>query len=144
VRPTLRRGAMWRLVSHLTLNHLSISHGEEGAKALREILSLYDLRDSAQNRDAIEGIVRVHSRPSTARVRIPGHRTALTRGVEITIELDPRRFVGSSAFLFASMLERFLGLYCNVNSFIRLVATGRGREGVLRRWQPRAGDRALV
>ena len=60
------------------------------------------------------------------------------------VELDARRFTGNSVFLFASLLERFLALYCNVNSFTRLVASVRGREGVLRRWQPRVGDRKLV
>ncbi|HVJ66524.1 MAG TPA: type VI secretion system baseplate subunit TssF, partial [Caulifigura sp.] len=32
----------WRLISHLSLNHFSISEGVAGADALREILKLYD------------------------------------------------------------------------------------------------------
>src|SRR5215216_503230 len=45
LRPPLRRGAQWRLVSHLTLNHLSlVESGNDGAPdALQEILFLYDL-----------------------------------------------------------------------------------------------------
>jgi type VI secretion system protein ImpG len=47
-------------------------------------------------------------------------------------------------FLFASVLERFLGLYCGINSFVRTVAAVRGRDEPLRRWDPRAGDREVV
>ena len=45
VRPASRRGAYWRLVSHLNLNHLSLSDPENGLGALKEILRLYDFSD---------------------------------------------------------------------------------------------------
>ncbi len=32
LRPSMRRGVLWPLISHLTLNHLSISGGEEGRR----------------------------------------------------------------------------------------------------------------
>src|SRR5262249_19342465 len=40
VRPPHRRGLQWRLISHLSLNHLSIV--EKGREALQEILRLYN------------------------------------------------------------------------------------------------------
>ena len=135
---------MWRLVSHLSLNHLSVSEGEKGAEALREILSLYNFADSAETRAMIDGVLlRVFSRPATARVLVDG-RSALARGVEITVEFDDQRFAGSSVYLFASVLERFLALYCSLNSFTRLVATIKGRDGVLCRWHARAGEKPLL
>jgi type VI secretion system protein ImpG len=143
VRPPLKKGAMWRLISHLTLNHLSISDGEQGAEALREILKLYDFNDSADTRAMIEGVTRIHSRPVTARILVDG-RSALARGVEISIEFDEQRFSGSGIYLFASVLERFLALYCSVNSFTRLVATVKGRDGILCRWPARAGEKTLL
>ena len=54
LRPPLRERRFWRLVSHLSLGHLSIVGGAEGAAALREVLRLYDLRDSPEARAAIE------------------------------------------------------------------------------------------
>jgi type VI secretion system protein ImpG len=42
------------------------------------------------------------------------------------------------------VLERFLALYCSVNSFTKFVATVKGREGELRRWPPRAGEKVLA
>ena len=142
-RPVLRRGAMWRLISHLSLNHVSLVDSEEGADALREILKLYDFADSAETRSMIDGVLSVSSRRVVGRAGrdVQG---GFCRGVEVTVHFDEQRFAGSGVFLFASVLERFFGLYCSLNSFSRLVATTNKREGALRRWSPRAGETVLL
>lgn len=143
LRPALGHGTLWRLVSHLSLNHLSIAEGEGATDALREILRLYDFRDSAETRATIDGLASVTSKPAVARA--PAARLGgVCRGVEIRLEFDPERYTGGGMFLFASVLERFLGLYCSVNSFSRTVAVVKGKEGELRRWKPRAGDSLLI
>lgn len=143
-RPALRRGALWKLISHLSLNHLSMSENEEGADALREILALYDFQNSAGTRGMIEGIRSVAARRIVAPVAGPANSAGpFARGVEITVELDETRFVGSGLFLFATVLERFLGLYCSINSFTKTIVKTKQR-GELRRWPPRAGERALL
>jgi type VI secretion system protein ImpG len=143
LRPFHRQGALWRLVSHLSLGHLSLVDHDDKALALREILKLYDFVDSAEVRKLIDGIEGVRSRQVMSRVR--GRRGGgFCRGVEVTVELDETKFAGSSCFLFASVLERFLALYCSINSFTKLIATLKGREGELRRWSPRAGEKSLI
>ena len=62
----------------------------------------------------------------------------------MTVELDEQKYVGTGAFLFASVLERFLGLYASLNSFSILSASTNQRAGVLREWPPRAGWKALL
>ena len=142
-RPAVKHGTMWRLISHLSLNHLSLVDYEEGADALREILDLYNPNDSAETRSMIDGLQSVRSRRVVGRV--PGDsRGGFCRGVEVTIRFDETRFAGSGVFLFAAVLERFLGLYCSINSFTKLIATTNQREGVLRRWSPRAGETVLL
>jgi type VI secretion system protein ImpG len=141
-RADLGRGQLWRLISHLSLNHLSLVDDGD-AEALREILKLYDLADSAETRGQIDGILAVKSRRVVSTVRSDGPLT-FCKGAEVSIHFDEQRFTGSGLFLFASVLEHFLGLYCTVNSFSKLVATVKGREGVLRRWAPRMGERTLV
>jgi type VI secretion system protein ImpG len=143
VRPPLRRGAQWRLISHLSLNHLSITGGGDAAAALREILSLYNFTDSTAARRQVSGLVSVESRRA---VRQTGTRigTGFVRGVETTVEFDEEMFAGGGVFLFAAVLERFLGLYVTVNSFNQLVARTSQREEVLKRWPPRAGDHFLL
>jgi type VI secretion system protein ImpG len=143
LRPYLRQGAQWKLVSHLSLGHQSLVDHDDKALALREILKLYDFGDSAEVRKMIDGIDGVTSRHVVSRVR-GRHGGGFCRGVEITVHFDEAKFAGSGLFLFASVLERFLALYCSVNSFTKLVATVKGREGELRRWSPRAGEKPLI
>jgi type VI secretion system protein ImpG len=139
VRPPLRRSVQWRLISHLTLNHLSIV--EQGAYALQELLRLYDFTGDASIRKHIAGIRGVSGRPSVSRI---SSSTGVTfcRGTDTTIEFDEEEFAGTSVFLFASVLERFLALYCAVNSFSRLTAVT--KKGVMKRWPPRAGEQVVL
>jgi type VI secretion system protein ImpG len=69
---------------------------------------------------------------------------AICRGIDVTVELDARRLEGTGAFLFATVLERFLGLYASINSFTRLSVRLHGRAETLRVFPPRAGDRPLL
>jgi type VI secretion system protein ImpG len=143
LRPALKQGTLWRLISHLSLNHLSLVDNDDKANSLREILKLYDFVDSAETRKMIDGIMTIASRRVVGRVFGEG-ALAFCRGVEVTIKFDEDRFSGSGLFLFASVLERFLALYCSVNSFSKLIATTKGREGELRRWPPRMGEKILA
>jgi type VI secretion system protein ImpG len=143
LRPAMRRGALWRLISHLSLNHLSLVDDGDKAQALREVLKLYDFADSPETRKMIEGVLHIHHRRVVGRVR-GDHSGAFCRGVEVTVQFDEERFSGSGLFLFATVLERFLSLYCSINSFTKFIATSKGREGELRRWPPRMGEKILV
>lgn len=133
----------WRLISHLALNHLSIVGDRDGAEALREILKLYDIANTKVNSQHILGILRVDSRRGVAPIR-DGIGYGFCRGVEVTIEFDEDKFAGSGVFLFAAVLERFLGLYASLNSATRLVARTRQRAGELKRWPFRSGERTIV
>lgn len=143
LRPALGQHGRWRLVSHLALNHLSLADAMEGADALREILKLYDYRDSAETRAVIDSILSVTSHRVAARVASRGAST-VCRGMEVVVEFDPKGFSGSGLYLLATVLERFFALYCTVNSFTRMVAKVKGRAETLRIWPPRAGDRVLL
>lgn len=145
LRPELKQGAMWRLVSHLTLNQLSIVEGDESAAALREILSLYDAPESDATRPLIEGVRSVRGERSVRRVG--GGEGGLCRGTKVRLHLDEARFFPGIAYLFSAVLSRFFGLYCTLNSFTELVVTTEGRkqrgEGELAAWPPRAGEHPL-
>jgi len=141
----------WRLISLLCMNHLSLAPDEndvnvadglaaryQGPVALRELLSLLDFNESTVSRQRISGLLDIRSRRVLRQISVEGSRV-FARGLEVTLALDESKYTGSGVFLFASLLERFLGLYCSMNSFTETVATVRQREGVLRRWQPRVG-----
>ena len=66
------------------------------------------------------------------------------RGLEVTLALDERAYVGGSAFLFAAVLRHFLALYASVNSFTQVVLKSQQREGVWKRWPPLAGVQTVL
>ncbi|HJQ55677.1 MAG TPA: type VI secretion system baseplate subunit TssF [Vineibacter sp.] len=142
-RPPLSSGRLWRLLSHLSLNHLSLSGGERGADALRDLLRLYDWGDQEESRSIIEGIVSIDSRRGLARVPM-GASTAVAHGLDLDLQLAPERFPPGGAFLLASMLDHFFGLYAAVNAFTRLSVRLTGRTGKLVTCRPRTGEKTLL
>lgn len=143
-RPPAERGRLWRLISHLSLNHLSLADGAEGLDALREILTLYNFSGEQDATDRIAGIVGLASKPVVD--RSPGVRGGFRRGTELKLSFDETKYVASGCYVLACVLDRFFGLYCTMNSFSRLVAVTRQREpkGEIWRWPSRAGNRALI
>jgi len=142
-RAPLRHGTLWRLLSHLSLNHISLCDSEQGADALREILTLYDYVASDVSRASIDGVQNISYRPAVGRVD-QGLAGGLCRGVEITVDFDEDRYTGGGVFLLMCVLDRFLGLSCSVNSFTRFVATTNHRERPIKKWPPRSGTRVLL
>lgn len=144
IRPPQRRSAQWRLISHLNLNYLSLVNSDNGKpEALQEILHLYNFNDSSVTRKQILGIVNIESKKV---VRQIGGRvgTGFVRGLQTTLTFDEEEFVGSGLFLFACVLDRFLGLYASLNSFNQLVLRTEQREDIVKRFKPRAGAQELL
>lgn len=140
-RPPTGKAIQWRLISHFSLNYLSLVEG--GREALQEILKLYNFTDSAFAEKVIGGITKVSSSAHFARVASE-NGISFARGTRVELELDEEQFVGGGAYLFASVIENFLALYASLNSFSQLVARTRQRKEVLREWQPRAGRKILM
>jgi type VI secretion system protein ImpG len=136
-RPSHVGAAQWRLISHLSLNYLSLLEG--GEDALKEMLRLYDFDHSPSTRQQINGIVSLQSEYVTRRVGF-----SYCRGVRVTLELDPEKYVGAGLYLFASVLERFLGQYVSVNSFSQLAVKTAQSQEILKEWPPRSGNRILL
>jgi type VI secretion system protein ImpG len=141
LRPAFDRSLLWRKISHFSLNYLSLV--EEGREALQEVLRLYNYSGSPYLERQIEGIRSVTSRRHFARV-VTELSVSFVRGTRVEIEIDEDQFVGGGVYLFASILESFLGLYVSMNSFSQLVVRTPQRKEVLREWQPRAGRKILL
>jgi type VI secretion system protein ImpG len=141
VRPPMGKSVLWRLVSHLSLNYLSLV--SEGKDALQEMLRLYDLGRTAYSQNVIQSIVQVRSRPHFARL-VSEQGVSFARGLRIEMEIDEDQFTGGGAFLFAAVLERFFGLAASLNSFTQLSVTTPQRKEGLYEWEPRSGRRLLV
>ncbi len=152
IRPPLQQGAYWRLISHLNLNHLSLSNPSSGLEALQELLQLYvfnsgDLglyrREAAIAAGLIGGITGLEARRVLRRVSDEEYG-GFARGIEVTVEFDEEHYIGTGVILFASVLERFFGLYASINSFTQLVARLKRADTIIKRWPPRSGSRPLI
>jgi type VI secretion system protein ImpG len=141
VRPPMGKGILWRLVSHLSLNYLSLV--SEGRDALQEILRLYDVGRTAYSQNVIQSILNIRSRPHFARL-VSEQGVSFARGTRIEMEIDEDQFAGGGAFLFAAVLDHFFGLAASLNSFTQLSVTTPQRKEGLYEWEPRSGRRLLI
>lgn len=134
----------WKLISHLSLNYLSIinNNDSEGATALRSLLSLYGDNSDSSFRKQIEGVLSIQSKPIVRRINTAGP-IVFGRGLEITINVDEAAFEGSGVFLLGMVLEQFFAQYVSLNSFTETVLTTNDR-GEIMRWPTRLGQRHLA
>ncbi|THC41330.1 type VI secretion system baseplate subunit TssF [Massilia sp. Mn16-1_5] len=135
------RSAHWRLISHLSLNHLSISAG--GVEAFREMLALYDLPRSPSSQRQIGGIVSIEQQPTTA--WLAGNPfNCLVRGVQVRLAIDEEAFIGSGIHAFTHIVERFLALYVHANSFTQLVIVSAKTGEEIYTCTAKSGDLSLL
>jgi len=144
VDPPLGGQTLWRLVSHLSLNYLSLGDVDSSLKAFREIIGLYAHSNSAAVRQQIQGVREMNHRRVVRRIGDASWR-GFCRGTEVTLTFDEDNYVGSSAFLFASVIQQFLSLYASINSFTQLVIKRAGHEDEeWKRWPPMGGGKAVL
>jgi type VI secretion system protein ImpG len=134
----------WQLVSHLSLNHLSLvgASPADAAAALRTMLSLYAPPEDVAWARAVAGVQALQVQPIVRRLPFKGPMSFGT-GIEIVLQLDELAYQGTSAFLFASVLERFFARHAAINAFTQLVLRTPQRGEVMR-WAPRIGLREVV
>jgi type VI secretion system protein ImpG len=134
----------WKLISHLSLNYLSLldDSSSDGAGLLRDMLSLYaDAGNPAMVRQ-IEGVRSIAYEQVVRRLPVPGP-ISHGRGLRISLRMDEAAFEGTGILLLAAVLERFFAAYVSINSFTqtRVVSLTRGE---VKEWPPRLGSRALM
>jgi type VI secretion system protein ImpG len=160
VRPTVprpshaERQTAWRLISHLSLNYLSLtdmdgpangssgSPAGDGAVSLRELLRLYIDASNPADREQVAGVRSIKARPHIQPVAGGGVIT-FARGLEVAITLDDRSFVGYGPYVLGSVLEQFFARYVTVNSFTQTLLKTTDR-GEIARWPARLGQRPML
>jgi type VI secretion system protein ImpG len=115
---------------------------EEGALALRELLSLYANVADASSRRQIAGVRHTSTRPIVRRLPVDGP-PSFVRGIEMTIDCDEASFEGTSAFVLGLVLAQFFARYVSINSFVETVIRTQQR-GVIARWPLTVGRRPVL
>jgi type VI secretion system protein ImpG len=148
--PTTPRSPMadgarsWKMISHLSLNYLSLLDmpGGEGAVALHDLLRLYADPADAYSKKQIEGIQSAQAAPIVRRVETPGP-IGFARGLEVSVMFDENAFQGTGMFILGSVLEQFFAKYVSLNSFTETVIRSKQRGDIIR-WKPQVGRRQLI
>jgi type VI secretion system protein ImpG len=142
--PAAQGSLSWKLISHLSLNYLSLLNTDEreGAAALREMLRLYLTGNDTGAMRQIDGVKAVRSTATVRRLPMDGP-LAFARGSRIEVEVDDMAFQGGSAYLLGCVLERFFARHASANSFTETLMRSQQR-GQIARWVPRCGTRPIV
>lgn len=146
-RPTpalAERDVTWRLISHLSLNYITLTDvdDKQGAAALRELLGLY-ARLGDVGADAQVGAIQKLAVMEVNR-RVPGRGPIVFgRGVQLDLLLDEVPLAGVSPWLLGAVLEQFFARHVGLNSFTEFVLRSTQR-GQIARWRPRIGRRPSV
>ncbi|MCW6030453.1 type VI secretion system baseplate subunit TssF [Pantoea sp. JK] len=127
----------WRLLSQLTLNHITLS-GPQGCKVLKETLALYDFSHNRAMEPLVNHICSLEVNTVNARL-VASDPHSLARGIEIELTFAADAATESEYFLFCRFLDHFLGLYAPVNSFSRLVTQISSEQSTRYVWPVRAG-----
>ncbi|WP_277183877.1 type VI secretion system baseplate subunit TssF [Caballeronia sp. BR00000012568055] len=143
--PSFAHGpAAWRLLDHLSLNYASLvdANAQQGARVLRELLTLYCPADDAAAHRQVEGLSAVSCEPVVRRLPSPGP-IVYGRGLAITLSFDDAAFEGASAFLLGAVLAQFFAQYVSINSFTETHVATLAR-GPLMQWPARTGRCATL
>jgi type VI secretion system protein ImpG len=144
-RPVTRRtegDVGWQLVSQLTQHHLSPGDNpQEAVAALRAALRLYGPAEDTWVRQT-DGLRALRVRTVVRRLPLAGP-LSFGSGIAFELEVDEAAFQGASAFLLASVLERFFARHAAINSFTQFTLRG-STSGHIKTWPPRLGGRTTA
>ncbi|MDU9028174.1 type VI secretion system baseplate subunit TssF [Pseudomonas mediterranea] len=138
--PPLNQDFLWKLISNMSLNYLSLAD----VNALKVILETYDFPryyDEQAERTSkclLDGLKSIRHRPVD---RL--HRGLPVRGLRTELTIDPQGYLGEGdLFVFASVLNEFFALYASLNSYHELRVNS--TQGEVYQWTPRMGQQPLL
>ena len=138
--PPINRDFLWKLISNMSLNYLSLANVD----ALKVILETYDLpryydeQAERVSKNLLNGLTSIrHEHVDRL------HRGLPLRGVRTELTIDPQGYIGEGdVFVFASVLNEFFALYASLNSYHELRVTS--TQGDRYQWTPRMGLQPLL
>ncbi|QOG11551.1 type VI secretion system baseplate subunit TssF [Arcobacter sp. FWKO B] len=138
--PPIGKDFLWRMISNMSLNYLSLTD----IKTLITILSTYDflgahdLKIKKKNTLMFKGLVSIqHSKTEMIYEGFP------IRGIKTFLEIDVSKFTNiGEAYLLCCVLNEFFALYCNINSFHKLEVKMIDYD--IFQWPPRIGYQQVI
>jgi len=141
VQPPLGKNLLWRLLSHVSLNYMSLAD-EKNLKALLRLYIFPDSRDQASivaNNKRVEGILEF-----TTRVANRLSMGSVIRGHELALTVNSQNFASvGDMYVFSSILDFFLASYAGINCYSHCHVTDYN-TGEKHIWPIRLGERRLL
>lgn len=132
---------LWRFISHLSMNFLSIANLQN----LKELLKLYissedmDKPRLATNQKRIDGITALKATSVDSIFR-----GIMMRGQQIDMEVDSTQFAElGDVYLFGTLMDNFFSAYASMNIYTQFNLK-EINSGVTFKWKARVGNRILI
>jgi type VI secretion system protein ImpG len=132
---------LWRLLSHLSLNYLSLADTDN----LKALLELYIFSGSSGNKQDVANRKRIEGIED---IKVKGCDRLIggvaMRGQAINVTVNPVNFISTGdMYLFGMLLNHLLGSFASLNSFTEFSLTDSSSAEVYS-WPIRVGDRPLI
>lgn len=141
--PSLDGDSQWRLISQLSLNHLSLSGDQKAILAIKELLQLYSGFNKNKSHPEINALEDISYEPVMRRWGVDAWR-GFIQGLSITLTIDESPFSGQGGFMLASVLNEFFSLYVSLNSFTELTLISTQSDGIWKQWPAQIGSQPLL
>lgn len=138
--PPIAGDFLWRIISNMSLNYLSL----DNVKSFRTILETYDFYGAFNIKQKEKTIMNLKGLEDISYETCEMIDKGLPiRGIHVSLKIDPNKFscVGE-AYLFCSILNEFIALYSNINSFHKLTVDMQNKE--IYEWPAKLGSQNLI
>jgi type VI secretion system protein ImpG len=141
IDPFREGSVLWRLISHLSMNYLSLSNHQYGLQSIKEMLSLYQISDRTDTGQLIKSINALSTRRVQRLINFEEWRDICT-GIEVNLEFTSES--GSSPFLLAAVLNHFFSMFISINSFSQLTIKKQHEKRIWKQWAPMIGNQSIL
>jgi type VI secretion system protein ImpG len=138
-----RKDKKWDMLAHFSRNYLNLMNNSHAKHLLCEILSMYDFDGSVNNKLLIKSITDVKIIDKIERINVAQYNN-FCKGSLIEISFNDTTLPKGLVYLFLSILENYLSIYCPINSFIQLTAKSIHNNESLYKGFPRNGTKCLI
>jgi len=138
--PPLDRDFLWKLISNMSLNYLSLVD----VNALKVILETYDFpRYHDEQTEKVSKLLLSGLKAIEHHHVDRLHHGLPVRGICTELTIDPQGYIGEGdLYVFASVLNEFFALYASLNSYHQLRVNS--TQGEVYQWTPRMGQQPLL
>lgn len=142
VIPPMDGETQWRLISHLSIDHLGVCTQTGSVEPLRELLRLYNLTQSTLS-VAADSIQSLKYRQTVGRMGTEAWR-GFAPLISVSILVDDMRANTQGFFLLSMILHELFKISASFNTLVETQMIGKSQNQVIKKWLPEACTAPLI